>query len=592
MTRRLRRPRRPLLRSARFWVPAIIGMAVLAGIGAVVLGAQALAVRDDLEEARATVVELQAAATERNVAALPALSEALADSAGDAVEPTAQPLWRVGEWVPVLGENLRGVRLVAESIDGLSRNLVSPGVGLVSTFSLTRDPATGGFDIAPILEARDVLAASTRGVTRNLEELEGAATHLMIPQVADAVEEYTVTLQQVSNMLTQFHAGIVGAGELLGVDGPRTIVAAFLNNAETAALGGGPAAQSLMRVEAGRVEKLEQVTSGDFPQGIPLDVAIDPSAEALYNDILTRNINGAMSRPDFPTAGRILEAQWKRLRGLQIDGVISLDPIALSHILAVTGPVSVPTGEVLDSGNVVATVLNQAYFRYDGYTGEADDFFKEAATTVFDRLMSGDYDVWTMANALVSAAEAGSLMMWSADPETESLLDGTRLQGTLPGSNEGDTVLGTFFRDRSSSKIDFYLRTESVVTTNACDVENPSYTVETRLWFDIPQGVELPGYVDSQLYPFYRTEVFAYGPVGASVTEAAVLDPGTATETGPSVVDLERPAVKYIVDLVPGQTGVVRTTFQGVPGEYGPTTLRVTPLVHPTVVTLAETPCG
>ncbi len=567
-------------------------MALLLGIGAVVLGSQALAVRDDLQEARVAVVNLQTAATERNLAALPGLSEELSASAADAIEPTRQPLWRIGEWVPVFGENLRGVRLVAESVGGISRDLVSPGVALVGSFSLTRDPATGGFDIAPIIEARDVLATSTRGVSRSLEALDGANTQVMIPQVADAVEEYTETLRGVSNTLTQFHAGMVGVGELLGVDGPRTVVAAFLNNAETAALGGGPAAQSLMRVDAGRVEKIEQVTSGDFPQGVPLDVSIDESASALYNDILTQNINGAMSRPDLPTAGRILEAQWKRLRGLQIDGVISLDPIALSHILAVTGPVTVPSGEVLDSGNVVATLLNQAYFRYDGYTGEADEFFKSAATTVFDRLMSGEYDVWAMGSALVNAAEAGSLMMWSADPETQALLAGTRLQGTLPASNEADTVIGAFFRDRSSSKIDFYLHTETVVTTDACNVEKPRYTVETRIWFDIPPGLELPGYVRSQLYPFYRTEVFAYGPVGASVSEATAVDPGTATETGPSVLDLGRPAVKYIVDLVPGQTGVVRTTFEGVPGEYGPTTVYTTPLVNPSVVTLVETPCA
>lgn len=567
-------------------------MALLLGIGAVVLGSQALAVRDDLQEARVAVVNLQTAATERNLAALPGLSEELSASAADAIEPTRQPLWRIGEWVPVFGENLRGVRLVAESVGGISRDLVSPGVALVGSFSLTRDPATGGFDIAPIIEARDVLATSTRGVSRSLEALDGANTQVMIPQVADAVEEYTETLRGVSNTLTQFHAGMVGVGELLGVDGPRTVVAAFLNNAETAALGGGPAAQSLMRVDAGRVEKIEQVTSGDFPQGVPLDVSIDESASALYNDILTQNINGAMSRPDLPTAGRILEAQWKRLRGLQIDGVISLDPIALSHILAVTGPVTVPSGEVLDSGNVVATLLNQAYFRYDGYTGEADEFFKSAATTVFDRLMSGEYDVWAMGSALVNAAEAGSLMMWSADPETQALLAGTRLQGTLPASNEADTVIGAFFRDRSSSKIDFYLHTETVVTTDACNVEKPRYTVEARIWFDIPPGLELPGYVRSQLYPFYRTEVFAYGPVGASVSEATAVDPGTATETGPSVLDLGRPAVKYIVDLVPGQTGVVRTTFEGVPGEYGPTTVYTTPLVNPSVVTLVETPCA
>ena len=117
---------------------------------------------------------------------------------------------------------------------------------------------------------------------------------------------------------------------------------------------------------------------------------------------------------------------------------------------------------------------------------------------------------------MIDAANRGSLMMWSADPATQALFDGTRLQGALPTANEGATVLGVYFRDRSSSKIDYYLHTEATVTTNACTPDAPTYTVEVRLRFDIPDDIELPQYVDSKLYDFYRTEVFLYGPVGAT----------------------------------------------------------------------------
>ena len=131
-----------------------------------------------------------------------------------------------------------------------------------------------------------------------------------------------------------------------------------------------------------------------------------------------------------------------------------------------------------------------------------------------------------MAQAVIDAANRGTLMMWSADPATQALFDGTRLQGVLPATNEGATVLGVYFRDRSSSKIDYYLHTEATVTTNACTPDAPTYTVEVRLRFDIPNNVELPDYVDSNLYDFYRTEVFLYGPVGATTTAVEVPEPG------------------------------------------------------------------
>ena len=180
----------------------------------------------------------------------------------------------------------------------------------------------------------------------------------------------------------------------------------------------------------------------------------------------------------------------------------------------------------------------------------------------------------------------------SADPATQELFDDTRLQGVLPKTNEGATVVGAYFRDRSSSKIDYYLKTEATVTTDSCTPDAPTYTVEVKLRFDIPGDLELPPYVDSGLYDFYRTEVFLYGPVGASTSSIEVPEPGLETTTGPSVTDLNRPAEKFTVDLERGQTAVVRATFAGVPGTYGPTEVRTTPMINPTKVNMAEAPCG
>ncbi|RXZ72213.1 DUF4012 domain-containing protein [Agromyces albus] len=586
------RTRRPWFRTARFWVPTSIG-AVLLGLVAcgAVIAFEASAVRDDLEDAQASAARIQVATAQRDIESLPQLSDELENATARAVARTESPLWRAGEFVPALGENLRAVRIVAESVDGFSRQVVSPAVEFVSSFTLTRDPATGAFDTAPISAARDILEAATRNVSDASTALAGVNTDLTLVPVGEAVAQYESMLGEMAELLDQAGSGVAALSALLGVDGPATIVLAFLNNAELAALGGGPAAQTLLTVDNGTVTVVEHVTSYDFPQGVPADVLVDESAHLLYNEILTAHINGAFSRPDLPTAAKILGAQWQRIRGIQPDGVISLDPIALAMMLEVTGPVTISSGEVLDSDNAVSLLLNQAYFLYDGRT-EADDFFQRAANAVFTRVLAADYDLWAMAEALARAAENGSLMVWSSDPDTNALTAGTRLQGTLPTTNDSETVLGVYFRDRSSSKVDFYLHADTVVTTNTCDADAPTYTVETRIWFDFPPGIELPVFVVGELYDFYRTEVFAYGPVGGSVIDAAVLEAGTATATGPIVDDLGRPAVKYQVDLVRGQTGVVRAAFAGVPGEYGPTLVRSTPMINPMTVTMQDAPCG
>jgi len=271
---------------------------------------------------------------------------------------------------------------------------------------------------------------------------------------------------------------------------------------------------------------------------------------------------------------------------------VSIDPLALSRLLQVTGPVTMPDGEQLTSDNVVSKLLNEAYFRFPEGGAENDAYFAAAASAIFQRIMSVDYDIFEMSKAVIDVANRGSLMMWSADPATQELFDDTRLQGVLPKTNEGATVVGAYFRDRSSSKIDYYLHTETVVTTNSCTPDAPTYTVEVRLRFDIPSKIELPDYVDSGLYNFYRTEVFLYGPVGAATTAVEVPEPGLATTTGPSVTDLGRPAEKFTTDLRNGQTALVRATFTGTPGEYGPTEVRTTPMINTTKVTMNEATCG
>jgi hypothetical protein len=573
--------------------PVLALLLIGGGIAAWMLYTDAMSVRADLEEASAAVDEFQTAATAQPPAfdQLQPIAERLSASAERAVEPTTQPLWRIGEAIPVVGENFRAVRVIAEGVDEISSEIVDPAVVLLGDFGLRRDPATGGFDLTPLRDASEIATTADRVVTDLHTQIRSINTDATIGQVAEGVDKFDAMLGKAGDAIPQLNGALAGVGALLGVDGPKSVVLAFLNNAEAAALGGGPAAQTLLNVDNGTVNVARQVSSDDFPSRDPVSVPVDDSANQLYNDIFLGHPNASTSRPDFPTAAQIISADWQRDQGITPNIVVSMDPIGLSRLLAVTGPVTMPDGEQLTSDNVVTKILNEAYFRFPE-SPDSDAYFATAAAAIFDRIMSADYDIWAMADAVVDAANRGSLMMWSADPATQALFDGTRLQGVLPQGNDASTVLGVYFRDRSSSKIDYYLHSEAIVTTNTCTPNAPSYTVEVRLRFDIPDDIDLPDYINSGLYDFYRTEVFLYGPVGAATTAVEVPEPGLETVTGPSVVDLARPAEKFTVDLENGQSAVVRATFAGAPGQYGPTEVRTTPMINATAVKMTEATCG
>lgn len=589
------KPKRRTARIVHAIVWPLLALIIIGGgIAAWVLYNDAMSVRDDLEEANAAVAEFQSLATAQPPAfdQLQPIADRLAASAGRAVEPTMQPLWRIGEAIPVVGENFRAVRVIAEGVDEISSEIVDPAVVLLADFGLRRDEATGGFDLAPLREASEIATTADRVVTDLHEQVRSIDTDATIGQVSTGVVQFDEMLGKAEEAIPPVNGALAGVGALLGVNGPKTVLIAFLNNAEAAALGGGPAQQILLQVDNGKVDVVRQVSSSDFPLRTPVDVPVDESAMQLYNDIFLNQPNGATSRPDFPTAAQLISANWQRTLGVTPNEIASIDPIGLSYLLKVTGPVTLPDGDQITSDNVVSKLLNEAYFRFPEGGAESDAYFAAAASAIFARVMSADYDVFAMADAVVDAANHGSLMMWSGDPATQALFEGTRLQGVLPQTNEAATVVGVYFRDRSASKIDYYLSTEATVTTNTCTPDAPSYTVEVRLRFDIPAKLELPRYVDSEIYDFYRTEVFLYGPVGAATTAVEVPEPGLETTTGPSVVDLGRPAEKFTVDLENGQSAVVRATFAGSPGQYGPTEVRTTPMIKATAVTMAEATCG
>jgi len=62
--------------------------------------------------------------------------------------------------------------------------------------------------------------------------------------------------------------------------------------------------------------------------------------------------------PDFPTAAALFAKMYTGRTGTAVDGVVAIDPVALSYLLEGTGPVDVGDGVVLTSDTVVPVLLS------------------------------------------------------------------------------------------------------------------------------------------------------------------------------------------------------------------------------------------
>lgn len=576
----------------------VAGIVILGGV--TWLSTRVLVVKTDLEASQELVSQLQAQVKDLDPVALTATRDELEERSSSAANGTKDLTWRIAEFVPFVGVNLTAVRYVAESVDDIVVEVASPAVDLLSTFDVgARDPESGGFDLGPIVEAQKIATSAETVLGTSIGQLATIDPASTVGPVSAAVEKMTGLLTGADAAVTEMRPMLDVAGSALGVDGPRDYLLAFQNNAESTALGGSAASYILLHSENGNISVAAQANSGDFEEGTAVDVEVDDSALNLYSSYLIDHINTSTSRPDFPTAAKTISAFWERDQDTTVDGVMSVDPLALALVLRATGPVTLPSGDVLTNDNAVGLLTNGIYKRYPRNVDapKADAFFEQAASAVLGKVTSGEFDINTMLSSVTAGISTGSIMMWSADQEAQASLDGTRLQGTLPSSNEEETVVGVYYRDTSASKIDYYLNTATQTTSDRCAVPDTatyttSVTLKSRLTVD--EAENLPQYVNSKNFGSekFRTEVYVYGPVGGTLASAQVDVEGMETIIREGTSDLGRPVAPIVADLAPGESTTVTVSFQVPSADLGPLSVRGTPMIHTTDVTVTDPECG
>lgn len=553
------------------WATLAVVLLALLGLGGW-LGWKVLTVRAELTSAQALVGEV------RNGGDVKQTLTALAGHAERAVDATRDPLWGAAEGLPWAGDNLRAVRLASESLDALAGGLAVPALQALQSDS----------DQPALVRLLPVLQGSAATVSRLNDEVQ------QIRHDPDLVSQVSGGVEQVAEVLELADPVLSVVPGMLGAEGDRNYLLIAQTNSETLALGGSAASQSLLRLADGKLDIVKQADSGDYQWGVPADVDIDQSAIDLYNEYLINNVNTSVGRPDWPTAARTIVALWNRdIDPGPIDGVISVDPLALARVMRATGPVTVD-GVELTSDNVASFLLSEAYARYDNET--ADEIFKQVALAVMASLIGGDFEPAALLSAVSESIDAGSLMFWSADPEVQKLIAPWRISGILPTANLPTTTLGIYFRDASlGSKIDYYLETEATVTASCAADGTATYTADVTLWLDLSKkkARTLPAYVtggpaDTKVF---RTQVFIYGPPGSTVTEERrPSEKGKAWNWRPlELEDLGRPAPSFMtVNPLGGEKVTVGVTFTAPPGDRGPLEVRTTPMVRPTRVAIDD----
>jgi hypothetical protein len=303
---------------------------------------------------------------------------------------------------------------------------------------------------------------------------------------------------------------------MLGDDGPRDILLLFQNNAELRSTGGIAGALALLRTDDGAFELARQADSRDFPKFDPPVAELPVETRALYGDNTASYIQDVNFTPQFPLAASLAREMWRQRFGEEVQSVIAIDPVVLSHLLVATGPIQLPSGDVLSHDNAVQLLMHDVYARY-AEEDDQDRFFAEATAAVIQAISGDNIDPRALVAALVESGAERRILIWNAAPDEQALLAGTSLTGELPVRTPKSEIFGVYLNDMTGAKMGTYLDIKIGAGAVTCRADGRAlYQVDVTLTNTAPPDA-------ATALPLYVRGTGAYGtPPGEIATSVAV----------------------------------------------------------------------
>jgi len=145
--------------------------------------------------------------------------------------------------------------------------------------------------------------------------------------------------------------------------------------------------------------------------------------------------------PNFPTSAALAAEFYTRATGLPLDGVVNVDPIALSYVLQVIGSVQVPPyPQVVTATNTLLELNYIINFARPGDPGKV--YLAPFGHAVVAAAFKTPRSQWVrLAAALERAAAEKHIVLDFNDGQLEQLVVNARIGGVLPQKPSGDAVL-------------------------------------------------------------------------------------------------------------------------------------------------------
>jgi hypothetical protein len=537
------------------------------------LGYEAVHARSNLEEARSS-------AQQAKEALLKGTSEDATQWANDAHShaqtarnSTHSLPWNAVSVVPWLGEPFKSAQQLADVVLGLTSEVLKPSAEVAAAISPDR-----------LLKGDRVDVQMLRDSTPKLDEISAAATRLDADAIAipdpsylSAIRDARVELQAQTSEISKLLQNTALAGRLLpsmmGADGPRSYFMGFQTNAEARGTGGLLGGFGILRFDNGTpsVDTLGANSELNKPFA-PIDLGPEYNAQYGFQNPTTDFRNSNLSS-HFPYTAEIWKSLWLQQSGSDVDGVIAIDPVALSYVLGAVGSVTMPDGEMITKDNVVELTESTVYNRFPTDQPARKQYLQDVASEVVKKMTGHVDSPRELLDALGKAVSEGRIAVWSSSPDDQRLLEQTALAHVVP--DDPAPYSGVVINNLAGNKLDYYLKRQIEYSADACDGGTRKSTVTIRLTNTAPKE-PLPDYVAGSSW--LPTALPINIPSGTNVSSVLLLAT-TNTTLQSAIVDGRRrpvftsterghPIFEVQVAIPPGVTAELRflLTEPAVPG--------------------------
>lgn len=504
---------------------AFAGLLLLLAVGfASWLGFEASHAKSYLEKARSDAQQSREALSKGDVGEATKWVDSARSNAQQAQDATHSVPWSIASVVPWLGSPFKTGQQISDVVVGLAADVLAPSVHVGEALEPDRLLAGNGrVDVALLRDNEPKLSEISAAATK----LDAQAKAISEPSYLSAMRDARAALQTQTSDLAALLENTALAGRLapsmMGAAGPRSYFMGFQTNAEARGTGGLLGGFGILRFDGGTaaVETLgrNNVLDRHF---FPTDLGTEFTTQYGFNNPTTdfRNSNWSSH---FPYAAQIWKSMWEQQSGASVDGVISIDPVALSYILGAVGPVTLTDGETITKDNVVELTEATTYIRFADDNDARKQYLQDVASAVVRKMTGKLESPRELLDALGKSVGEGRISVWSSSPDEQKLLERTPLAHIVP--DDPAPYAGVIVNNMGGNKLDYYLTRQIEYSAGTCDSETRKTAVTVRLTNNAPPD-SLPDYVvGMDGLGDFQVDI----PRGSNVTSVALLATKGAT---------------------------------------------------------------